>query len=77
MPKLRPTPEQRECNRFSDFVRGELKRQGKKHSDLADELNLSQPTVTQKINGKVVWTLPEIIQTVVYLNTEYTIGDMK
>ena len=74
MPKLRPTPEQMECNRFSDFVRGELKRQGKKHSDLADELNLSQPTVTQKINGKVVWTLPEIIQTVDYLNTEYTIG---
>ena len=77
MPKVYLTAEERECRRFSDFVRGELKRQGKKHSDLADELNLTQPTVTMKINGRIVWTLPEIIQTVGYLNTVYIIGDTK
>jgi len=74
MPKVYLTTEERECNKFSDYVRGELKRQGKRHSDLAYELNLTQSTVTQKINGKIVWTLPEIISTLTYLGTEYTIG---
>lgn len=74
MPRVYLTTEERECRRFSDFVRGELKRQQKRHSDLADVLNLNQPTVTKKINGKVTWTLPEIIQTIYFLNVEYTIG---
>lgn len=74
MPKVYISAEERECHRFSDFIRGELKRQNKRHSDLAYELNLSTVAVTQRINGKTRWTLPEIIQTINYLNTEYTIG---
>lgn len=74
MPKVYLTAEERECNRFSDFIRGELKRQDKRHKDLADELNLSTVAITQRINGKTRWTLPEIIQAVNFLNTEYTIG---
>ena len=53
MPRVYLTNEERECRRFSDFVRGELKRQGKRHRDLADYLNTSQVNVTYKINGKV------------------------
>lgn len=72
MPKVYLTTEERECNRFSDFVRGELRRQGKFHKDLANELNLSTVAVTQRINGKTRWTLPEIIQTLCFLKSEYT-----
>lgn len=74
MPKVYLTTEERECHKFSDYVRGELKRQGKRHLDLARELHLNQSTVTQKINGKIVWTLPEIVQTLTFLDAEYTIG---
>lgn len=74
MPRVYLTNEERECRRFSDFVRGELKRQGKRHKDLADCLNVSQVNVTYKINGKVAWTLSDVIQTLAFLNTSYEIG---
>jgi len=74
MPKVYLTTEERECNRFSDYVRRELRNQKKTHSDLASELHLTQSTVTQKINGKIVWTLPEMITTLMFLGEEYTIG---
>ena len=74
MPRVYLTNEERECRRFSDFVRGELKRQGKRHRDLADYLNTSQVNVTYKINGKVAWSLSDIIQTLEFLNSSYVIG---
>ena len=74
MPRVYLTTEERECRRFSDFVRGELKRQGKRHRDLADYLNTSQVNVTYKINGKVAWSLSDIIQTLEFLNSSYEIG---
>ena len=77
MPKLRLTTEERECNRFSDFIRGELKRQNKKQSDLADVLNLPAETVARRLNGKTRWTLPEIVTAVDFLNTTFTFGNVR
>lgn len=77
MPKVYLSTEKRECNQFSDFVRGELKRQKKQHADLAYELNLSRASVTNKINGKISWSLQEVIQTVHFLGQEYTFGRRK
>lgn len=74
MPKVYLSIEERECNRFSDFIRGELKRQKKRNSDLAYELNLSPGSITQKLNGSVKWSLPEIIQALNYLDSEYVFG---
>ena len=74
MPRVFITTEQRELNRFSDVVRGELRRQNKRHKDLADELNISQVATTNKINGKSEWSLSEVIQTVRFLGIEYVLG---
>ena len=74
MPRVYLTTEERECRRFSDFVRGELKRQGKRHRDLADYLNTSQVNVTYKINGKVAWSLSDIILALEFLKSSYVIG---
>jgi len=74
MPKCFITAEQRELNRFSDVVRGELHRQNKRHKDLADELSISQVAATNKINGKTEWSLSEVIQTVRFLGIEYVFG---
>lgn len=74
MPRVYLSIEERECRRFSDFVRGELKRQGKLHRDLADELGLPRDAVTRRLSNKRRWTLEEIVQTISYLDTEYTIG---
>jgi len=74
MPRVYLTNEERECRRFSDFVRGELKRQGKRHKDLADCLNISQVAATKKINGKSIWSLSDIVQTLEFLHSSYVIG---
>lgn len=74
MPRVYITTEKRECDRFSDFVRGTLKRKGLRHKDLADELGITQVAVTKRINGATRWTLPEMIQTIMFLDTEWTIG---
>jgi hypothetical protein len=74
MPRTYLTNEERELNRFSDVVRGELRRQNKRHKDLADELSISQVATTNKINGKTEWSLSEVIQTVRFLGIEYVFG---
>lgn len=77
MPRIYLTSEEREENRFCDFVRGTLKRNGLRHKDLADALNLPTVSITQRINGKSRWTLPEMIQTLHFLGCTYTLGDSK
>ena len=74
MPRTYLTTEQRECDRFSDFVRRELRKQKKSYEDLGSELNLAKSGIAQRINGVTRWTLPEIIQTVDFLGTAYTFG---
>lgn len=74
MPKVYLSIEERECNRFSDFVRGELRRKGLTHNDLAKELCLSQVAVTARINGRTAWSLKDIITTLNYLGASFTFG---
>jgi hypothetical protein len=75
MPKVFITKEQREYDRFSDFVRRQLRLQKKKKIDLAAELNLPVCCVTQRINGNTRWTLGEVIATLYFLDCEYTLGE--
>lgn len=46
---------------LNDWLRGELKRKGIKQEDVAYRLNLQQASISQKLSGKVEWTLREII----------------
>ncbi len=77
MPKVFITSEKREESRFSDFIRGELKRRNLRQADLAAELELPTVSVTQRLNGKSRWTLPEIITALSFLNTSFTFGERK
>lgn len=51
----------RTYKQLNDFIRGELKRKKIKQEDVAYRLNLQQGSISQKLNGKVEWTLREII----------------
>ena len=77
MPKVFLSSEEREINHFTDFVRGELRRQSKTHKDLARELGLSRVSTTNKINGRTAWTLSEVITTLYFLDAEYALGKRK
>jgi len=74
MPKVFITNESKEISHFTDFIRGELKRQGKTHSDLAAELGISRVNLTNKINGRTAWSLTEIVTTLHFLNVSFTFG---
>lgn len=75
MPKVYLSKEERETNRFNDFIRGELRRQGYRFEDLANELNLPTPSVTNRINRKSRWSLEEIIATLAFLGKSYEFGE--
>ena len=51
----------RTYKQLNDFIRGEMKRKKIKQEDVAYRLNLQQASISQKLNGKVEWTLREII----------------
>lgn len=74
MPKVFLTNEEREEFRFNNFLRGMLRMQKKTYEDLGRELNLDKSGISQRINGKTRWTLPEIITALQFLETEFTIG---
>lgn len=75
MPKVYLSHEEKMNIRFCDFVRGELHRQHKLFSELAYELNLPTPSVTNRINGKTRWTLQEVITTLSFLGKSYEFGE--
>ncbi len=73
MPKLKGAPEEREQNRFCDWVRGEAKRQGYRNSDIADELLISDQALCNKLNGRSKLTITDISRICGMLG-QYTFG---
>ena len=59
--------------RFSDFVRGEMARRKIRQTELAAYIGIDQSSISKKLMGRVVWTLPEMILVCGYLETEYTV----
>lgn len=72
MPKIVST-EQREMNRFSDFVRGELIRQRKRQTDLAAYMYVSKQTICYKMRSGS-WTGRDVVQVLQFLGKEYSFG---
>lgn len=62
MPKLRETETDREANRFRDWVRGECRRQHISQKRLADELLISDVSMTRRLNGEINIPLEEVVQ---------------
>ena len=67
MPAVTLDPVQRDINRFADWVRGELRRQRKRQSDLAREIGITQAALSMKLAGKCTWTLEDYYRTVRFL----------
>ena len=67
MPRVTLDPAERDITRFSDWVRGELRRQKKKQTDLADAMGITQGTLSLKMAGKTTWTLADYYRAVRYL----------
>jgi transcriptional regulator with XRE-family HTH domain len=56
---------------INDFIRGELARQKISQEELAYRLCMKQQSVSQRLNGKVEWSLKEIIDVYDILGIEH------
>lgn len=61
----------RTYKQFNNWLRGELKEKKIKQEDVAYRLNLTQQSISQRLNGKVDWTLREIIVVYEMLEIEH------
>ncbi|MBO7326260.1 MAG: hypothetical protein J6U74_01980 [Clostridia bacterium] len=75
MPRVKLNKAEYVEHRFSDMVRGELARQKLKRQDLAAYLGKTPQVIGQKMLGRVPWTLGEMVETLEFLNTSFTIGE--
>lgn len=68
MPKTNVDRVKADYRRFTDFVRGELKRQKLRQRDLAMYLKVDDSTLSKKLNGGLGWSLMDALTTMEYLN---------
>jgi len=74
MPRVNLNKAQNETRKFSDKVRGELIRQHKKQSELADYLGLPRQSLTCRLGGKSSWKMEEVVDACDFLEMSYTVG---
>ena len=74
MPRLRLSNEEKEIRAFTNWVRGELVYRKLKQSDLADHLEVSKATVSQKLKLKIAWSLSDMVRICEFFQEEYTVG---
>lgn len=77
MPRVNLNASQRECRKFSDYVRGQLARTKTRQVDLADYVGITQQGLSKRISGKIDWRLPEMIDVLTYFEESYTLGGSK
>jgi len=51
----------RKYKKLNDFIRGEMRRKKISQEDMAYRLNLSQASVSQKLNEVTEWSMREVI----------------
>lgn len=56
--------------RFNDFIRGELHRKKIKQDALADYLNVNRSTITNRLNGRIEWSLRDAFKAAEFLDVD-------
>lgn len=56
--------------RFNDFIRGELRRKRLNQEDLANYLNVNRSTLTNRLNGRIEWSLRDAFKAVEFLEAD-------
>ena len=67
MPRVCLDPSARAEQRINDWIRGELKRQGKTILDLAIELGVTKQAISMRLKGKTNWKFVDVLKAVRYL----------
>ena len=63
----------RKLNKFSDYIRGEMKRQKMSQDEVAYRLGMAQGQFSRRLSGKIEWSMREVILLSEILN--FSLGD--
>ena len=72
MPRLKLNPVDLKYQKFNDYVKGELRRQGKNQEELADYLFVTSTCIPYRLNGKVEWFFRDVLRTCEFLDIDVT-----
>ena len=75
MPRVNLNNRDREQQLFSDFVRGQLRRERKRQEDLSEFLGIPQSGLSRRMDGQIPWRLEEIADICSFFEKPWTVGE--
>ena len=75
MPRVSLNNRDREIRLFSDYVRGQLRREKKRQQDLADYIGIPQPGLSRRLDGTIPWRLDEMADVCSFFEKPWTVGE--
>lgn len=57
--------------RFNDWLRGEMSEQKVKQAELAEYLNIEQPTLSKRMNGEIQWPFMDVLEVMDYFDASF------
>ena len=71
MPRTNVNRVKTKYRRFNDWLRGEMKSRKVRQAELAEYLNIEQPTLSKPINGEIHWPFEDVLEVLEYFNASF------
>lgn len=71
MPRTNVNRVKTKYRRFNDWLRGEMKSRKVRQAELAEYLNIEQPTLSKRMNGEVQWPFEDVLEVLEYFNASF------
>ena len=71
MPRTNVNCVKTKYRRFNDWLRGEMKSRKVRQTELAEYLNISQATLSKRMNGEIGWLFEDVLEVLEYFNASF------
>lgn len=71
MPRTNVNRVKTKYRRFNDWLRGEMKSRKVRQAELAEYLNISQATLSKRMNGEIGWLFEDVLEVLDYFNASF------
>jgi transcriptional regulator with XRE-family HTH domain len=71
MPRTNVNRVKNQYRRFNDWLRWEMKHKKVRQAELAEYLNISQATLSKRMNGEIQWLLEDALEVLEYFNASF------
>ena len=71
MPRTNVNRVKTKYRRFNDWLRGEMKSRKVRQAELAEYLNISQATLSKRMNGEIGWLFEDVLEVLEYFNASF------